>query len=196
MQAAKTANESFQVLATDEQLFRKVVTADFRLLGQHVQLWNCHFPAKGREDIKTEARTMGRLVKAISSHLPQQAHLIVLGDFNMASTDPSWDEMKKVMCPLSAQSPHKGLFWGTNFDGTQHYDDIWVGLQAHGAGDWGSNAQICIPHKSILEKGQEAYGWRLGVQTRASSKYKVAAVYPNHRLIWAEFAAAAHRSVH
>jgi hypothetical protein len=191
---AKCVQRSFEVLHSDEQLFRKIITADFRVLGHRVQLWNCHFPAKDRNETETEARAVGRLVKSKFPHLPQQAHLIVLGDFNMPSTDPNWAVMKEFMCPVSAQRTDQGLLWGTNFDGTKHYDDIWVGLQAHEGRDWGSNAQICIPHESIRDKGCEAYGIRAqlrcvpGVGTRSSEK--VAAVYPDHRLIWAEFASA------
>jgi len=51
------------------RLNRSIIAADFRLLGQHIELWNCHFPPVRSGTLANpydEANAMGQLVRETS----------------------------------------------------------------------------------------------------------------------------------
>jgi len=115
----------------------------------------------------------------------------VLGDFNLASTTGSFANMRESMRAVSEAATKKGMSWKTNFSATRHYDDIWVAFDA--TASWGSNAGICEPLDWITSQASVAYGVGLrgeqsggtGVQLRSAEAS--GAIYPDHRLVWADF---------
>lgn len=168
------SSHSFGLVPSKEgaDLYRRPVKGIFRVHGQQVELWSCHLY---QTEPALEVTYLSWLVQDMTVD-----NLVIVGDLNHPVAKAEWRTMRKVMRPVSESPGVCTKKWYTNFAGTKETDNMWVSNMS--CPEWGSKATVCSPPADILALGSYACG-----HGRTRGEQNAAAVYPDHRMIWADF---------
>lgn len=153
-------------------MYRKAVKGIFCVHGEKVEIWSCHLYQKA------PAIEVSRLCHHVIPMLHD--NLVVVGDFNFPVAKSEWNPVRRLMRPVSESSSACTAPWFTNFWGEKETDNMWVSRSA--CPEWGSSATVCAPPSYLLAQASDACGYGCTRGDKLS-----AAVYPDHRLIWADF---------